>query len=82
MHAITWLDGAGFAGVLLILAAYAGVQLRRLDPIGIAAQLLNLAGAGLILASLTRAFNLAAFTMEAAWAALAAYGLIRRLLRR
>ncbi len=82
MPALSWLDLAGFVGVLLILAAYAGVQFRRLDPMGVAAQLLNLIGAGLILASLTRAFNLAAFAMEAAWAALAAFGLVRRLLRR
>ena len=82
MPTLSWLDAAGFLGVLLILAAYAGVQLRRLDPLGARAQLLNLAGAALILASLVRAFNLAAFVMEAAWAALAAYGLARRLWRR
>jgi len=42
---------------------------------------MNLTGAGLILLSLTRAFNPAAFAMEAAWAAVAGYGLARRLLR-
>ena len=38
---------------------------------------LNLIGAGLILWSLAFRFNPAAFVMEAAWALVAAYGLIR-----
>ncbi|MEO8926048.1 MAG: hypothetical protein ABI306_02695 [Caulobacteraceae bacterium] len=38
---------------------------------------MNLAGACLILLSLAHAFNLAAFLMEAAWAAVAGLGLIR-----
>ncbi|MEO7027282.1 MAG: hypothetical protein ABI056_06980 [Caulobacteraceae bacterium] len=57
------------------------MQLRRLDPLRATSLLLNLIGAGLIMLSLTRAFNFAAFAMEAAWAALAAYGLIRRIFR-
>ncbi|MGI8841861.1 MAG: CBU_0592 family membrane protein [Caulobacteraceae bacterium] len=59
------------------MAAYAGAQVRRLDPLKAPSLALNLAGAGLILLSLARHFNLAAFLMEAAWAAVAAGGLIR-----
>jgi hypothetical protein len=46
------------------------------------ALLLNLIGAGLILSSLAYRFNLSAFLMEAAWAIVALYGLIRLALGR
>ena len=75
-------DLAGLAGVALILVAYAGAALGRLDPARAVALSLNLVGASLILASLSRKFNLSAAVMEAAWAAVALYGLIRLALRR
>jgi hypothetical protein len=43
---------------------------------------MNLGGACLVMLSLTHNFNLAAFIMEAAWATVAAYGLIRLILKR
>ncbi len=70
-------DLAGLFGVLLILVAYAGAQFGRLEPRQAPALCLNLIGAGLILWSLAFRFNPAAFVMEAAWALVAAYGLIR-----
>ena len=70
-------DAAGLVGVALILAAYAAAQLHRLDPTRPPALLMNLAGAGLILLSLTRAFNLSAAIVEAAWALIALFGLVR-----
>ena len=61
-------DAAGLLGVLLILVAYAGASLGKLDPklpLSLAA---NLVGAGLILFSLLTAdFNLSATVMEGAW---------------
>ncbi len=75
-------DAAGLVGVAVILVAYAGAQLGRLDPIKAPALILNLVGAGLIMVSLTHTFNLAAFLMEAAWAIVAALGLIRVVLTR
>jgi hypothetical protein len=75
-------DFAGVFGVLLILAAYAGAQLGRLEPRRAPALVMNLVGAGLILWSLAFRFNLSAFLMEAAWALVALYGLIRLVLRR
>jgi hypothetical protein len=75
-------DVAGVAGVLLILAAYAGAQLGRLEPRHAPALLLNLVGAGLILTSLVFRFNLSAFLMEAAWALVALFGLLRLVLDR
>ncbi len=71
------IDLIGVVGVLLILIAYAGAQLGRLEPRLAPALLLNLVGACLILVSLAFRFNLAAFLMEAAWALVAIYGLVR-----
>jgi hypothetical protein len=75
-------DSAGLAGVVIILAAYAGAQMRRLDPVKAPSLAMNLIGALLILLSLIHAFNLAAFLMEAAWALGAALALIRLALTR
>jgi hypothetical protein len=75
-------DAAGLVGVLLILVAYAGAQLGRLEPRRATALLMNLAGASLIIWSLTFRFNLSAFLMEAAWALVALYGLIRLAVRK
>ena len=70
-------QAGGVLGVLLILVAYAGAQLGRLEPRRAPALLLNLVGAALILGSLAVHFNLAAALMEAAWALVALYGLVR-----
>jgi len=75
-------DAAGLLGVVTMLLAYAGAQLRRLDPVKAPSLLMNLAGACLVMYSLTRNFNLSAFIMEAAWAAVAVFGLVRLTLRR
>jgi hypothetical protein len=75
-------DIAGVVGVGLILAAYGGVQLERLDPRGLLAGFANLTGALLILLSLAYDFNLSAVLMEGAWALFAALGIVRTLLRR
>lgn len=75
-------DIAGVGGVLLILVAYALTQLERLDPLRAPALLMNLAGACLVMVSLSHDFNLAAFLMEASWAAVALFGLARLGLRR
>ena len=76
------LDLGGLAGVLMVLVAYVGAQLERMEPTHAPALLLNLGGSLLILLSMVRAFNLSAFLMEAAWALTALYGLGRLVLRR
>ena len=75
-------DAAGVAGVVMILAAYAGATSGKLDPKRPKALLLNLFGAGLILLSLAYDFNLSAFLMEAAWAAVAGVGLLSLVFKR
>lgn len=76
------LNIGGIAGVLMVLVAYAGIHFDWLDPKRVPALLLNLFGSGLILLSMMHAFNLSAFLMEAAWAAMAAFGLIKLIARR
>lgn len=73
------LDAAGLFGVLLILLAYAGAQIRRLDPTHAPSLLLNLIGSLLILASLFAKFNLSAAAMEGTWALVALFALARRI---
>jgi paired small multidrug resistance pump len=79
---VTLLDAGGLIGVLLILLAYADIHFDWFDPKRAPALLMNLIGAGLIRLSMIRAFNLSAFLMEAAWAAMALYGLLNLLMRR
>ncbi|CAN5434230.1 hypothetical protein BH10PSE1_BH10PSE1_35660 [soil metagenome] len=74
---MTLIDIAGVFGVLLILIAYAGATAGRLDPKQWPALVLNLAGALLILWSLSVDFNLSAALMEGAWAVVALLGLGR-----
>lgn len=77
---MTLLDVGGVIGVLLVLLAYAGIHFDWFDPKRAPALLMNLVGSLLILVSMIRAFNLSAFLMEAAWAAMALYGLVKLVL--
>jgi len=80
---MSWTDAAGLAGVLMILVAYAGAALGRLDPKGVWSLLANLVGAGLILVSLLVAdFNLSSTVMEGSWAFVAFVGLVRLAFKR
>jgi hypothetical protein len=80
---MSWTDAAGLAGVLMILVAYAGAALGRLDPKGAWSLLANLIGACLILVSLLVSdFNLSSTAMEGSWALVALAGLVRLGLKR
>jgi len=75
------LNAGGVFGVLLMLVAYAGIHFDRLDPKRVTALLMNLSGSSLVLLSMLHAFNLSAFLMEAAWAVIAVFGLVRLAVR-
>lgn len=77
---LSWFDFAGFAGVVLIVAAYLMLQLNRLQSTAPLYSLLNAVGAGLVMASLVFDFNLAAFLMEAFWFLISLLGLLRPLM--
>jgi len=75
-------DFGGLLGVLLMLFAYALGQLGRLRIDTVPALLMNLAGAVLVMVSLLFKFNLSAFLMEAAWAVVALFGLVKLALNK
>ena len=77
---LSWFDFAGFAGVVLIVAAYLMLQLNRLPSTAPIYSLLNAVGAGLVMVSLVFDFNLAAFLMEAFWFLISLIGLLRPLM--
>ena len=76
---LSWFDIAGFAGVVLIVAAYLMLQLNRLPSTAPVYSLLNAVGAFLVMVSLFFEFNLAAFLMEAFWFLISLIGLLRPL---
>jgi hypothetical protein len=69
----------GTVGVLLIIVAYALLQLDKLSSSAVSFSLLNAAGAGLIIVSLLFNFNLSAFMMESFWFMLSLFGAVRRM---
>ena len=68
---------AGFAGALLVVAAYLANQMGRLPSDDWRFPGANLAGSVLILASLYSAWNFPSAVIELFWAAISIYGLIR-----
>jgi hypothetical protein len=70
-------DFGGLIGVAMMLVAYALSAAGRARVDAWPALTVNLVGASLVLVSLLFKFNLAAFVMEAAWALVALFGLVR-----
>ena len=68
-------DIIGVIGSVLMVLAFALVQLQKWAPTSLHYSLLNFCGAGLVLASLTVRFNLAAFILELFWMAMSLYGI-------
>ena len=79
MFDLQWYDWIGIAGTLMVLFAYFLLQAGRLQGNGLLFQLLNLVGAGGVLASLYGTFNVAVFLLMALWIVITVYGLVRRL---
>lgn len=79
MFDLQWYDWIGIAGTLMVLFAYYLLQAGRLQGNGLLYQLLNLVGAGGVLASLYGKFNVAVFLLMALWIVITFYGLVRRL---
>ena len=77
MLELKWYDFVGFAGVLLVLAAYAALQARKMSGDGPAYSLLNLFGAAGILLPVLYApqMNWSVLFIETAWMAISAYGI-------
>ncbi|QGN55592.1 hypothetical protein [Novosphingobium sp. Gsoil 351] len=76
-----WANIIGLMGSAIFIAAFAYANAAaRLDKVMF--NVANLIGAVLLLASLWVHFNLAAFVLEAAWAVIAAWGLVKALRER
>ncbi len=79
MFDMQWYDWVGILGTLMVLFAYYLLQAQQLQGNGLLYQLLNLFGAGGVLASLYGGFNLAVFVLMVVWIVITAYGLARRM---
>lgn len=81
---LQWFDFVGFVGVLMVLGAYAGQQMRRLNGDGVMYSLINLVGAGGILIPVLYAeqMNWPVLFIETAWMAISAYGIWHAVSRR
>ena len=78
---LDWANLVGLLGSLLFIGAFAYAnQTEHLDKLLFNA--VNLLGAVLLLASLAVHFNLAAFVLELAWAAIALIGLVKAVIAR
>lgn len=67
----------GSLGVVLIVGAYLGLQLERIDPKRLPYSLVNALGSGLILVSLAFEWNLPSALIEGFWLAVSALGIWR-----
>jgi paired small multidrug resistance pump len=74
---LKWYDFVGFAGVILVLLAYAALQARKMSGDGVMYSLLNLVGAAGILVPVWYAaeMNWSVLLIETAWMAISAYGI-------
>lgn len=81
---LKWFDFVGFAGVLLVLAAYGGQQMRKLSGDSVAYSLFNLLGAAGILVPVWYAtqLNWSVMFIETVWIAISAYGIWTALTRK
>jgi hypothetical protein len=81
MMDLQWFDFVGFAGVLIVLGAYAALQTGRMDGNGLMYSLLNLLGAAGILVSVWYAtkLNWPVLFIETIWILMSAYGIHRCL---
>ena len=78
---LDWANVVGLLGSFLFIVAFAYAnQAQQLNKLLFNA--VNLIGAVLLLASLAVHFNLAAFVLEVAWAAIALLGLIKAMIAR
>ena len=73
----TWTDLVGNLGVALVILAYLGLQLERLDARGLVYSAANAVGAVMILVSLSRDFNLSAVAIEVFWVGISLLGIWR-----
>jgi len=75
---ITWFDLVGIAGATLVLLAYLKISTGSWSDGHVQYHLSNLFGSGLILISLSTAFNYAALLLQIVWISVALFGIYRK----
>ncbi len=75
-------DIFGILGVIGIIIAYFLLSIDRMQANHWSYSLINFIGALFIVWSLLDEWNLSAFLMEAAWAVISLYGLVKSLIKR
>lgn len=70
------------AGAVLILAAYAGLQMKRMLPDSILYQVLNAAGGILLCITAVVERQYGFIVLEGSWAVIAGFGLVRTMMTR
>ena len=73
---MAWFDIIGTIGVVLIILAYAAVQVRKMRPEQLSYSVVNLVGAAMILVSLRYNFNLASVIIEVFWILISLWGIV------
>jgi hypothetical protein len=73
---------ASFIAAMVILVAYVGHQTRRMDANGIAYNLMNAAGSGVLTYVAFRPFQIGFVVLEAVWAIVSIYAMLRAIRQR
>ena len=72
----------GLAGTVLFVAAFFLLQKETMRPDDLRYLGMNLGGAVLLLISLSWHWNLSAFLLEAVWAVISLYGIVKTIKKR
>lgn len=79
---IGWHDVVGTLGVCCFVLAYFQLQRAHWQPHSLIYLTANLAGAILVMISLTVEWNFSAFMLEVVWALISIYGIVKTLKNR
>ena len=77
MHdSLAW-QSVSFVGAMLILVAYAGQQMKWMDPRSLLYNLLNIVGSGILCYIAFYPFKLGFVVLEATWVLISIYAIVR-----
>jgi hypothetical protein len=77
MHdSIAW-QALSFAGAMMILVAYAGQQMKWMDPKSLLYNLLNIFGSGILCYIAFFPFKLGFVVLESVWVLISVYAIVR-----
>ena len=73
------LQVVSFVAAMMILVAYVGHQTRRMDSNGVAYNVMNAVGSGVLTYVAFRPFQIGFVVLEGVWAMVSAYAVIRAI---